>query len=342
MTTTTTPRWVVLGSRAHRGAAMLLALAALAIVVPAGVAALRSASAWATESSFSLDEERARLASLSIGPALLAWAADQDSSEAASAEDREGLMRILDREEQDGSRLVVEAIDLSGRLHIDALGTLARNGLPPPFRQLAIPEPNSAEEASAEFMPLLPEAVAWSLRHELGASAPSFPLSAAGSGDHPEPIVALWITGHGRQQDKGSRARPGRAPPIPALNIHTAPVELLRAALVGYDPALARSALEHRERGEAIPPEIAGSLTAASSAAGRGAEESRRSWSLTPLTTRSDAYGFLVAVERGATRATWWIIAERSTQAGRRPGLANAGRGPLTGWTITERRRVYP
>lgn len=341
MTLPTSARGVVLRARAHRGTAMLLALAALAIVVPAGAAALRSASARATESSGSLDEERARLAALSIGPALLAWAANQDSSEAA-AQDREGLTRILDREGQDGARLIVDAIDLSGRLHIDALETLARNGLPRPFDQLAAPAPNRANENNLEFRPLLPEAIAWSLRHELGASASSFPLPLEGSSDPQEPSVALWITGHGRQQDKGSRARPGRAPPIPALNIHTAPVELLRAALVGYEPALARSALEHRERGEPIPPEIAGSLMAASSAAGRGAEESQRTWSLTPLTTRSDAYGFLVAVERGAGRATWWIVVERSTQAGRRGGVPSAGRGPVAGWTITERRRVHP
>ena len=338
----TTGRWVMLQSRVRRGAAMLLALAALAIVVPAGVAALRGASNRAVESSTSLDEERARLAALSIGPALLAWAANQDNSEAA-AQDREGLRRILDRDGQDGARLIVDAIDLSGRLHVDALGTLARNGLPRPFDQLAVPKSNrAADSSSLKALPLMPEAIAWTVRHELGASASSFPLSGTGSGDHPEPIVALWITGHGRQQNNGARARPGLAPPTPAINIHTAPIELLRAALVGYDPALSRSALECRERGEPIPPEVADSLTAASSAAARGAGERGRTWSLTPLTTRSDAYGFLVAAERGAGRATWWIVAERSMQAGRRGGVASAGRGPVTGWTITERRRVYP
>lgn len=329
-------------SRARRGAAMLLALAALAIVVPAGVSALRGASARAMESFSSLDEERARLAALSIGPAILAWAADQDGLDAAPTQDRAGLMRVLEHEELDGSRLVVDAIDLSGRLHLDALGSLARAGLPAPLNQLTNPERASSNRTDSDHVLLMPEAIAWSVRHELGASAESFQLSAARSSDHPEPTVALWITGHGRRQNSGAPARSGQAPPIPPLNIHTAPVELLRASLVGYDPALARSALEHRNSGEPIPPEVAGSLAAASSAGGRGAGESGRSWSLTPLTTRSDAYGFLVAVERGSTRATWWIVAERATQAGRRGGAASVGRGSSTGWTITERRRVYP
>ncbi|MBL0922083.1 MAG: hypothetical protein IBJ10_08130 [Phycisphaerales bacterium] len=342
MTTTTPARWVVLRSRARRGAAMLLALAALVIVVPAGVAALRSAAARALASSASLDEERARVAALSIGPALLAWAANQDGSQTAPLRRRDGLVRILDREGQDGARIVVDAIDLSGRLHVEALGTLARSGLPRPLDQMTVPAPTRREATSADPIPLMPEAIAWSVRRELDATAPTFPLSGAGNADSLEPAVALWVTDHGRRQNAGARARPGQTPTIPALNIHTAPIELLRAALVGYDPAPARSALECRERGEPIPPEVAGSLAAASRAGGRGAGESGRSWSLTPLTTRSDAYGFLVAVERGATRVTWWIVAERSMQAARRGSMTSAGRGPASGWTITERRRVFP
>ncbi len=333
---------------------MLLALAALAIAVPAGALALRGAASRAVESSTRLDEERARLAALSLGPALLRWASEQEGSGASAPVGADGSVRILEQPATgaEGSRVVVDAIDLSGRLHIDALGTLGRNGLPPPLDQLSPapalgPAPSPAPGITSMLpdrgegdAPLYPEAMAWWALDRAGAVVSSFPTRSDAEERDLAPSVVHWLAGpgHGAAADRRRRAAQPARPT--ALNIRTAPIELLRAALVGYDPALARTAMACRERGEPIPAEVVGSLVAAS---GRATPTGAMSvsggggggWVRTPLTARSAAYGFIVSVERAGGRVSWWVVAERSPPGARRTDPA------LGGWTITERRRVY-
>lgn len=334
------------------GAAMLLVLVAIAIVVPAGAAALRLASMRASESSDALDEERARIAALVIEPALLAWASDPErnaplrpemSDEVAPSIDPSGFVRVLELSQSDGTCLVVDAIDLSGRLDIEMLDSLARNGLPPPLGQLTSQDfrpPGRSNEAL-----VYPEAISAAATKKSGSFVHAWPRR---EGDRS--AAAIWLRGIDRARPDQQGASP-ESTEQSSVNIHSAPIELLRAALVGYDPGLARAAIEHRERGERIPQEIAASLVAASrrGSSGRSFADGSR---LTPLTDKSDAYGFLVTWERGPVRTSWWIVAERGAPPVTRPdgrsqpGPRAASRGTngrsLTGWWVSERRRVYP
>jgi hypothetical protein len=156
-----------------------------------------------------------------------------------------------------------------------------------------------------------------------------FPRSKLASGD--SDAAVLWITTRG-------------AEPF-ALNVDSAPIPLLEAALTGRDPGAAARALAARREGLRVPPEVVATLSGSGTA------------NATPLTSASNAAGFIVTIRRvgeghpeaesesGGQR--FWLVAERLGV--RRAGAGGAGGGGASGggagggsggWIIVERRRA--
>ena len=298
----------------HRGVALLVALIALAMVATLAVGALqRSVNGSTASRVMSGSRQAARLVD-DCTPVLLGWAATEAAGVIAQVEDPSRWIPVFDSHEVK-TRVQIHAIDCSGRLRTDRLDTFARLGLPAGLQRLnnaAITVPLFREASG--LRPLL-ETYAAALSDRAAINVFSDPTSEY------DPVgqdyLADWITTHGGG----------------ALNVNTAPIQLLRAALLGLDPADARKVLESRQAGEPVPASLLRSLD------DNRTDDTRR----LRLSTTSDAYGFLVTIAEGSARQRWWIVAERSTssRSGSTPGKTyGADPADIGSWRITERRRI--
>lgn len=315
----TVQRWAERSAQ-RRGAALLVALVCLSVVSLAGVSLLRLAfdasmtarrdAAVREAETLAADAEHAVLAWLAAGGGGGGFGGIPDGVE------RSGFVRIASV--SDGAlTLTLDAIDLSGRLHASHLRghprlraalPLAYQGLDDASLQRLATTARPAARAgraaaAADPALLLREVVAMTGRADAREFPPLGEVTAAGSlGDS----ACEWLTTR------------GGAPH--ALNVNTAPLPLLEAALAGRDPAAAARALAARQEGKPVPPDA---LAALARARGRSGE------AIVPLTASSSAAGFLVTVRVPSTTTRWWIVAEPA------PGSRTSG-----GWSVVERRRA--
>ncbi len=327
----------------RRGAALLIALVAVSIVTVGTVGALRSSASGLAASGGAMFEAQAEALARDLEPIALALLTDKGDALFTSAPDPSGLVEVL-RDGRSGVSITVQALDLSGRLHIAHLRSFAGDGLPAPLQALRASASRSREPSEASVS--VTEAL--SAAAEAGAdllSVTEWPTHAARPHSLGDPTpAAMWLTERGGG----------------ALNIATAPIELVRAALRGRgrDPGAARQVLLARERGEPVPADAVARLNARPQA---GGIEER----LVPITTTSDAVALLISVESGGRLARWVIVVEAGGGPRRRGGDAETYRRPLpafseptdpapdqagkrqrsvaasTGrWSVVERRRI--
>ncbi len=301
-------------SSSRRGIALLVSLVVVMSVSTLAVGLLQQAQSGSTASEFNTRSTQARLLVTDLTPRLLEWAAAETDSVFRAADDPSGWVPVF--ETDTGSLAIrIDAIDCSGRLRIDRLSTFARMGLPAPLQQLQvnqIREPNFKE--TKELRPLL-ESFA---NHTPDRSAiEAFSKSHTSTAQPGTIVLADWVTTHGSG----------------ALNITTAPLPLLKAALRSQDPSSAREILALRESGGPIPPSL---IQQSSNSA---SDSSKR---LT-LTTTSSAVGFILTVTDHGSEQRWWIVAEQLTASQLRGALSaayGADVSAISSWRITERRRI--
>jgi len=286
----------ILCHSSRRGVALLMALVALVLLTSTAVPLLvvaHSASSARLDSSNAL-ESRHMVEGLQ--PLLIDWARGHAAGANAP------FFEEIYQERFGDSRVTIRAIDLSGRLHVSALGTFAAGAVPEPVR-LALSADYDEKTARAEqqdkprLRPFLDEFFDAGSRDALFPDSPSAESRSVS--------MAEWVTSHGE---------PSRRKPV-SLNVNGAPVALLRAALSGRDPSDAASALALRQRGETIPDDLVARL---------GQSADRDSIKRASLRSTSEAFGFLINVENGRQSARYWLVAE-----------------PINGsWGCTLRRRV--
>lgn len=297
---------------AHRGIALLLALVALSLLSVTGVGVLRSATNASVSSSVDSEEAAARAIVRELTPLLLGWAEEhvelwqaELGAERHETRDMSKFFSILGERSAfvNDRHIAIEAIDLSGRLHVSKISTLAATGLHVDLGGALI-------EIGTPASPGQPRL----LEQHFDPAWPIFPKAAAQ--DKSERAACLWITTHGSG----------------ALNLSTAPLSLLRAALIGLDPTVSRRIVEARRKGEPISPEDASGLVRARHAA-LGDDPNGR---LVPLTTRSDSFGFIVSVSAdadGLPPRRWWVVAAEVVATDR-------GRPRRPEWRVVEWRRI--
>lgn len=327
----------------RRGAALLIALVAVSIVTVGTVGALRSSASGLAASGGAVLEAQAEALARDLEPIALALLTEKGDALFASAPDPSGLVEVL-RYGRGGVDVAVQALDLSGRLHIAHLRSSAGDGLPEPLQALRASAPRSVEPSSAGVTLI----GALSAAAEAGADLSNlseWPAHAARPQSEGDPTpAAMWLT------ERGSGA----------LNIATAPLELVRPALSGRgrDPGAARQVLLARERRQPVPTDAVARLNARPQSGGMSER-------LVPLTTTSDAVALVISVESGGRLARWVIVVETDGGPRRRGGDVVTYRRPLptfceptdpapdqagkrqrpaassTGrWSVVERRRI--
>ena len=294
----------------RRGFALVLALLALSVVGSICVGALLRARAATTTVSFSISEIQSELVLEGLSTAIRQWLEDSETDLSTVNWPARGRIQILNHESENLS-ISVEAIDLSGRLHVSRLQTFAMRGLPSDLQSI---DPVQSRRIAASLQrnnlaPTLEQIVALGSTLVLDAPLAVFPLSE----EVPEGSTACeWLTTLG----------PGD------LNVHSAPPELLRAAVHGLNPTLSRRAVESRQRGTRVDDDVASALvTERNRATSRSSQNSRH----VPLTTKSSALGFLISITHSGRIERWWVSLEKRPD---RRGSQN------TNWRIVERRRI--
>lgn len=276
----------------RRGAALLLALAALVAVTTLGAAALRAATTARLVGVADRDAAEAAQLVHDLEPALLLWLG-------AGAINEHPDWAPVFASVRGSVGVTVHAVDLSGRLRIDRLGTFAAMGLPQALRAADLDGLLKRPAAT----PALVEEVA------IAARCDAFPISSARG---PALDPAIWLTAYGDG----------------ALNVRTAPLPLLEAALRGADPSAARQLLVARQTGEPIPPAVLASIQRRTAAG-----DADR---LVALSAGSTAAAFLVTIEHGRVARRWWLVAE----LGDPRGIEESRRRARPQWRWMERRRI--
>lgn len=298
----------------RRGVALLVALIAVVTVSTLAVGALQRSVNGSTEAELLLRSKQARLLVEDFTPQLLEWAAEDGSDVINASDDPAGWVPIFESD-SGALKVRIHAIDCCGRLHIDRIDTFARLGLPHEIQRLSSSNGLKPKFRDAPDLQPLLETLASSLSGQERIS--TFP-DPARSGDLAETIyLADWITTQGDG----------------ALNVNTAPIPLLRAALRGLDPEAARSILGLRESGEPIPAALIRSTD----------RDQKDSAKRVPLTTTSSAIGFIVTTTELSSRHRWWIVAERLSRAksqGSTGQTYGADPSAIGAWRITERRKI--
>ncbi len=316
-------------ARHRAGVALLLVLIMLPIMMISAVAALSTARSASTASDRAVSFEQARVLIADLDPMLVEWVdrhADTPPSGGGEGEppvDPSGLRSLYvggptpdEASESPTLALHVEALDLSGRLHVRHHGSFARLGLPPRLMEVCervAPHTPPSRSTPGELPPPTLDHVLDRAASPLHESVAVYPPAI----DNPERVVAaMWLTTLGAG----------------ALNLNTAPIPLLEAALQGADGALRAQAVAARRAGEVIAPAIARQLIRdrATRIERHGGGTGETSGGLVPLTDRSDAYAFLITVEAGVARHRWWLTYERRRGDG---GEA---------WRPIERRLIAP
>ena len=303
-------------SPARRGIALVLSLMALSLLSVTGLGLLQTATNHVINAD--LVVEHAQVEALlndlvTLAPVLV-------SAEDVRAPDErslDGSVRVIDQ--QVGSTHVrVDRLDLSGRLYVSMLRSFAADGLPRPLNDLG---PRLATR-SGDSRP----AQDWTLDELADVLDPlqqqlvrPFPVTPEAG----QVTLADWVTPHG----DGS------------LNIQSAPIPLLRAALHGLDPTASTMAISARLHGEEIPDEIARQLIV----------ERRRLVSPTgsraiPLATDARALAFHITISQQTTCEQWWIVLEHSIQDKTRAREGSSLRRPVDpdrgSWQVTRWRRI--
>lgn len=294
----------------HRGFALLLALAALSVVGTLGAGALIRAQDAVSTVQFSLADVQSRLALDSAEGILVQWIADSDSSFASMQWPADGFAGVLKSGNGELS-ITVDAIDLSGRLHAARLESFAMRGLPSKLQSIDALEARRLVESlrHEELAPTLEQIAAMRSTFSPDAFIRVFPLEASTLN---EPALCQWLTTQGSG----------------ALNLHSAPPALLRAALHGLNPTQARRAVAARQSGERVEDAVASALIAERN---RTSARSGRASRHIPLTTTSSAIGFLIRVEQAGRVERWWLAAEPTP---------NQEAAQPAAWRVMERRRI--
>jgi len=298
----------------RRGVALLVALIVVMSVSTLAVGLLQRSLNGTTESEFLLRSTRARLLADDLTPMLLEWAAAETDNVFRDADAPESWVSVFESNAGEVS-IQVHAIDCSGRLHTDRLDTFARLGLPSQLQRLRHASVRAPGFKDAPNLQPLLETYASELTNQQPIAI--FPDLFDQATQADQPVLTRWITTHGDG----------------ALNVNTAPVPLLQAALRGLDPSTAREILALRKAGEAVPASL---IQTRSGDTNDSSKQLR-------LTTTSSAVGFIVTVSDRSSRHRWWIVAERL--AGSQPqgplGAAyGANANTIGAWRITERRRI--
>lgn len=315
--------------RTRRGLALLLVIVALSIVTAAATGALRASANALSAAHRSVFEVQAEALARDMEPVLLD-ALREGADALFPIEGDPSAPAALLRTGRGAVRVSVDALDLTGRLHAMHLGSLADAGLPEALQPLSGSRGSLETRRTAHGVESLP------LTLEQVIAENGLSPTVGGVRVHPPSLggldaAALWITTRGRG----------------ALNVRTAPMPLLRAAVRGRDPGAAREVIDAREHGRAIPPDAVVRLSRAPRH-GAGAEPR-----FVPLTATSDAVAFIVTIEAAGRRARWWSVAEPK-RAGSVPRVVRAlpelnpdpsasnVRRPdqAPAWTIVERRRI--
>lgn len=303
------------GFRGRRGAALLLALLVIVALSLAGVGAMRRSANGALSAAQDRFDEQSRWLARDAETLALRWLERLDRSRDPLVGD--GVHEIMSVK-RDGVAVRIGAIDLSGLLRVDLLGSFAATGLPEPIRSMRL------EPRPADALPWLYEELA----ERAHAGVRAFPDRTWNNGDGlPAPAVALWVTARGSG----------------AVNVHTAPQELLRAILRGGgrggDMNAAQEALLARSRGLPVPQDALARLSVRpTEPSGRAREPG--------LTSVSDHFGFLVEISERGRSARWWLVAERTSRPHETHREVSAFGAALSeerrGWAIVEARRIAP
>lgn len=316
----------------HRrtGAALLIALVAVSIVTVGTVGALRSSAAGLAASGGAVFEAQAEALARDLEPVALAALTERGDALFTDAADPSSLVDIIEGA-REGVTVRVRALDLSGRLHIAHVRSFAGDGLPEPLQALRGSAPRSGESSGANATLAGVLAAAAEAGADLSSVSEWPAHDTKPHSDSDLPAATIWLTDHGGG----------------ALNLATAPLELVRAALKGRgrDPGAAKQILLARERGDPIPSDAVSRLNVRPQG---GALVGR----LVPLTTTSDAVAFVISVESGGRLARWWVVVESGRASSRRgtideryqrslPSLGEPVKPSAPGrWSVVERRRI--
>lgn len=296
--------------RSRRGFALVLALLALSVVGSVCVGALLRARAATTTVSFSISDLQSELVLEGLSDAIRQWLEDSEADLSMIDWPTHGRIQILNHESANLS-ISVEVIDLSGRLHVSRLETFAMRGLPTNLQSIDSVKSRRivASLQRDNLKPTIEQIVALGSTPDADKTLAVFPLSE----DEPKNSTACeWLTTLGAGD----------------LNVHSAPPELLRAALHGLNPTLSRRAVESRQRGARVDDDVASALVSERNRTTfRSSQNSRH----VPLTTKSSALGFLISITQSGRIERWWFALENRPN---RRSSQNAN------WRFVERRRI--
>lgn len=298
----------------RRGVALLLALLAVSLLSVTGVGLVRTATNHAVSSDLTTERAQAESLLMDIAAMFPSLMTSDDTRPAGEIQPGEAV-RVLDRRIEH-LHVWVDRHDLSGRLHLSQVSTFAAQGLPSALDGLGAAI-NKQERTQEETQSMTLEQIIALLPAHDQVGVRAF------TGHESDAVVLSdWVTPHGDG----------------TLNIQTAPIALLRAALQGLDPTAANDAIAHRLRGEAIPASLARQLIT---------ERRRRatptgSTRAIPLSTNTRAVAFHVTIEQQSTIEQWWIVLEpRDDKSEPATGWSLVRPiDPKASWQITRWRRI--
>ena len=324
---------LILHNISDKGIALLLSLAALVTmsIVVTGIVRITANSAIAERRQAFEREASALVQELTLQlPGVL--------PDLSPLPGPDPWIRIIDST-NDNLQIRVHGIDLSGRLHIKYLDTLARLGLPSSLQNIY---PDDAESG----IPVLLEELAQTTDDVRVFPSPG---EALYSSDDPQYEQNDVSKGDPRfvfhRPDAGASDTPGE-PPVELvtlrtilcewitvvgpgyLNVNTCPMDLLKEALSDADATAAHECILLREESKPVPDDVVmrlGELPNLGQVNGKnnvltGDENKIR------FTNKSLALGLLVEVSNDVMNRRWWMTLERKHGK----------------WIIIEKRRIYP
>ncbi|MGP1345524.1 MAG: hypothetical protein ACTS3F_02495 [Phycisphaerales bacterium] len=305
----------------RRGVALLVVLVLLLAIATVGPVLLTRS--WNTGSHAMLGHQRAAAACIAddiaavVAARLGSTQANSDESTPALTLDpgsdftiRPGWQLVLDQSldpsteseassGMQGARVRVWLVDLSGRLHVRYHRAIVAEALPPAIAQALDPiaidralDRRAASRQNDAAIPLPPPMLTSLVRTGGHALHPDDPASEARCAE----ALTHWVTTGGDG----------------ALNIATAPIDLLETALLGLDSQHGRAVIDARRRDLPLPPDSARALIQARERQIADDEATR----LVPLTDRSTAIGLLIDVTFAShTVRSWHIVTPRPDAA---------------------------
>lgn len=307
--------------RPSRGVALLLVLILLIAIAALGPSLL--SRAWSANTEASLAAQRFTSATLADDTAIAIASWLSSAPRPASDENHPvigpGWINIADRSfpsstgnaswrnEPSGIAITDQpirhrawGIDLAGRAHVRHAGAFAADAIPVSIANAidreavdrAIERRASQQQEPSPLPPPLLESL---LRR--GTPVANFP-SDPDQKTESETALTTWWTTHG----SGS------------LNIATAPLPILEAALLGLDPLHTSAVLDARRAGQPPPATSTAALIQARSRQIADEDATR----LIPLTDRSDAVGVLVETTFAShINRTWFVLTPPGTNENR-------------------------